>query len=103
MQCPKFLFSDWIKSQEIVLQKNGYGQNFVHSLGHGIGLETHEWPFLRASAPRTDLLEEGMCITIEPGAYLPNIGGARIEDTIVITKTGAKVLTACESNLIELL
>lgn len=85
------------------LAKQGYGPNFVHSLGHGIGLETHEWPILRASAPQDDLLQEGMCITIEPGAYIPNMGGARIEDTVVITKTCAKVLTSCESNLIELL
>lgn len=72
----------------------GYRDNFTHSLGHGIGLEVHEFPTLRASGASSGIiLEEGMVITIEPGIYLPGIGGVRLEDTLVITKDGYKNLT----------
>lgn len=73
------------------IQRKGYGEYFLHSLGHGVGLEIHEFPFLRKNG--VGVLEEGMVITIEPGIYLPGIGGVRLEDTIVITKEGFKNLT----------
>lgn len=62
---------------------------FVHSLGHGLGLETHEAPRIKFDGPDKDLiLKEGMVITIEPGLYKEGLGGIRHEDLIVITKTG---------------
>ncbi len=66
---------------------------FTHSLGHGIGLETHEYPLI--SSKRGDaetILEEGMMVTIEPGLYLPGIGGVRREDTVLLTKNGIENL-----------
>lgn len=62
---------------------------FIHSLGHGIGIETHEFPRIKYEGEDKDIvLEEGMVITVEPGLYLPGVGGIRHEDTIVITKKG---------------
>jgi len=76
------------------IAKKGYGPNFTHSLGHGVGLEIHEAPLLNQKLPDKNLkLQEGMVITIEPGIYLPDIGGVRLEDTIVITHNGYENLT----------
>lgn len=72
----------------------GYGENFTHSLGHGVGLEIHELPMIRNQKENAlSKLEEGMVITVEPGIYLPGIGGVRIEDTVAITKEGHENLT----------
>jgi Xaa-Pro aminopeptidase len=69
----------------------GYGEFFGHGLGHGIGLEVHEAPTV---SPRSKaVVQEGMVFTIEPGIYLPGTGGTRIEDTVLATATGARVLT----------
>ena len=81
-----------------VIEEYGYGDKFIHSLGHGIGLQVHEWP--RVSQYDETVLKEGMVITIEPGIYIPKFGGVRIEDTVVITKNGAKRLTKTERELI---
>lgn len=70
---------------------NGYGDYFTHSLGHGVGLEIHEFPTVRRSA--SGVLEAGMVITIEPGIYIPKLGGVRIEDTVLITTDGHENLT----------
>jgi len=73
------------------ISKAGYGEYFVHSLGHGVGLDVHEPPTL--SPKSKDVLMEGNVVTIEPGIYIPRFGGVRIEDTVLILKDGAKKLT----------
>ncbi|QDA31490.1 aminopeptidase P family protein [Thermococcus indicus] len=81
-----------------VIKEYGYGDYFIHSTGHGVGLEIHEWP--RVSQFDETELKPGMVITIEPGIYLPKFGGVRIEDTILITENGAERLTRTERELI---
>ncbi len=78
----------------------GYGDNFGHGLGHGIGLEVHEGP--RVSFTSEDTLEVGMVVTDEPGIYLPNWGGVRIEDDLLITEQGCQVLNKAPKELIVL-
>lgn len=73
------------------IEKAGYGKYFGHSTGHGVGLEVHEAPGV--SAKNNDILKPGMIITVEPGIYLPDQFGVRIEDMIHITATGREVLT----------
>lgn len=88
---------DWAARDWITIK--GYGDYFTHSLGHGIGLEIHEPPILRHTGIYQDMpLQEGMVITIEPGIYLPQVGGIRLEDTILITKNGYENLTISTSN-----
>ncbi len=73
------------------IQKAGYGKYFVHSLGHGVGLDIHEWPFINSK--NETILKEGMVFTIEPGIYIPGEFGIRIEDMMAIDYNGkAKVL-----------
>lgn len=78
----------------------GYGEAFGHSLGHGVGLEAHEEPVL--SSRSKQILKEGMVVTVEPGIYLPRIGGVRIEDTVLVGKKGPISLTRFPRDLIKL-
>lgn len=82
------------------ITEQGYGEYFGHSTGHGIGLEVHEEPGL--SWKTKTVLEKNMVVTVEPGIYIPNVGGCRIEDDIVITETGNKRLTHVTKELIHL-
>ena len=78
------------------IEKHGFAQFFGHSLGHGVGLEVHEQPSV---SPRGDcILKPGMVFTVEPGIYLPGKFGIRIEDMVLVTETGVKVLTASRNN-----
>jgi Xaa-Pro aminopeptidase len=83
-----------------VLEKQGYGKYFSHSTGHGLGLEIHENP--RLAAKQKTVLQEGMAITIEPGAYIPGVGGVRIEDVVIVHKDRGEVLTQTAKQFLEL-
>lgn len=83
-----------------IINDNGYGQYFGHGLGHGVGLEVHELP--RINACGNVPMEPGMVITIEPGIYIPNFGGVRIEDLVLVTDKGHEVLSKSTKDLIEL-
>ncbi len=83
-----------------IITKAGYGKEFGHGTGHGIGIFIHMGP--RVSTLSTDKLKPGNVITIEPGIYIPGWGGVRIEDDVVVTRSGGIVLNRAPKNLLEL-
>lgn len=80
-----------------IISRAGYGKQFGHGLGHGIGLAIHELPRLSKIA-KPEPLQPGMVVTVEPGIYLPGIGGVRIEDDVLVTHAGCEVLTSLDKS-----
>jgi Xaa-Pro aminopeptidase len=84
-----------------LIKRAGYGRFFGHGLGHGLGMDVHEAPSL--SWRSTAKLEPGMVVTVEPGIYLPGVGGVRIEDDVIVTDRGCRVLTSVTKDIDELI
>jgi Xaa-Pro aminopeptidase len=82
------------------INDQGYGEFFRHGTGHGIGIAVHEAPSVTFKAE--GLLEEGMVITVEPGIYIPGLGGVRLEDMVLVTSQGPEVLTHLTKDIIEI-
>jgi len=81
-----------------VIEAAGYGEQFIHGTGHGVGLEIHELPWITPTRG-VDVLEPGMVFSIEPGVYLPGLGGVRMEDLVLLTPGGAEVLSTSPKTL----
>lgn len=98
---PGVLASDVDRAVRSVIEAAGYGEFFIHRTGHGLGREAHEEPYI--SAYDDTELRPGMTFTIEPGIYLPNRGGVRIEDDVLVTEDGCRSLTNQPRDLAQLL
>jgi len=83
-----------------VIDKSKFKGRFTHGLGHSLGLEVHDGAGL--SLRNAHKLKENMVMTVEPGIYLPGVGGVRIEDDVVVTKESCKPLTTCAKELVEI-
>lgn len=97
---PGVAASDVDRAARRVIEQAGFGPRFGHSVGHGIGLEIHERP--RLAVGSSEELRPGMVVTIEPGIYVPGWGGVRIEDDVLVTRSGHEVLSRLTRNLEEL-
>ncbi len=93
---PGVKFSRLDKIARDYIDKRGYGKYFTHSLGHGVGLDIHEYPYI--SKNNDDTVKEGMVFTVEPGVYIEGEFGIRIEDMCYIEKEGARVITGIKKN-----
>ncbi|MCF6150613.1 MAG: aminopeptidase P family protein [Candidatus Kuenenia sp.] len=82
------------------IKKKGFGEFFGHGLGHGIGQEVHEGPYINKK--NNEILKEGMVFTVEPGIYIPEWGGVRIEDLVLVTQTGCEVLSKLPKKLSDI-
>jgi Xaa-Pro aminopeptidase len=80
-----------------IIVEAGYGEYFIHRTGHGIGLDGHEHPYLVAG--NSELLEPGMCFSVEPGIYLPGRFGVRLEDIVTVTGDGVEPLNRADHSL----
>jgi Xaa-Pro aminopeptidase len=89
--------ADVDRASREVIEAAGWGDAFSHGTGHGVGLEIHEAPRVAKSAGGT--LDAGVVVTVEPGVYLPGVGGVRLEDTVVVTEDGADALTSFPKHL----
>lgn len=88
------------EAARLVIETAGYGEFFIHRTGHGLGLEVHEEPYIRGD--NKWILQPGLVFTVEPGIYLPNRFGVRIEDNVVVTSDGVKCLTSLPRELVRL-
>ncbi len=96
---PGLRLCDLDKIARDYIDTKGYGKYFTHSLGHGVGLDIHEYPFV--SFKNEDIIEEGMVFTVEPGIYIEGFGGVRIEDMCLVTKNGTEILTTIKKDRIK--
>lgn len=97
---PGILASEVDRAARDVIKAAGYGAQFTHRTGHGLGLDVHEAPYIRSD--NDEELVPGMVFTIEPGIYLPDVGGVRIEDDVVMTDDGCASLSSMERRLVDL-
>lgn len=97
---PGVAFQETDRAARQYIEKQGYGSRFGHGLGHGVGLAVHEEP--RVSFDSPGVIETGMVFTVEPGIYVPEWGGVRIEDMVLVTPDGCEVLTQIDKKLMTL-
>lgn len=97
---PGIVAGDVDRAARAVIDQAGYGPYFTHRTGHGLGMEGHEPPYMFAE--NTLVLAEGMAFTVEPGIYLPERGGVRVEDNVIITATGAETLSDLPRELLTI-
>ncbi|MGG6314563.1 M24 family metallopeptidase [Paenibacillus macerans] len=94
---PGVTFGSIDRAARSVIEDAGYGKYFIHRLGHGLGIDVHEFPSVHGE--NEVLLTEGNVFTVEPGIYVPGVGGVRIEDDVLVTRSGVEVLTTYPKQL----